>query len=96
MLKEERYKSFIKDLNINDKYNDNKYYCILGDNHVFITLNNYNNKYVIELGNINNKLVFENELFLVSNSNDILTKNMQFVIQKGYKNYYYSSLILNI
>jgi hypothetical protein len=51
-----------------------------------------NNKYIIELGIINNKIIFENELFLAFNSKDICYKNMTFLIQKRYNNYYYSSL----
>ena len=45
-----------------------------------------------KLGIINNKIIFENELFLAFNSKDICYKNMTFLIQKRYNNYYYSSL----
>jgi hypothetical protein len=92
ILTEKRFESFIKNLNIN-KNNFNKYYCFLGDNRIFLTINN-NNQYIIELGYITNKINFINELFLVFDSQNIYEKNKYSLFDKGYSNYSKSSLML--
>ena len=83
ILKEERFRSFTKSLNISNK---NELFCMFGDEKIFI-YQNYENSFIIEIGTINNNLEFIIEYFFDYNSKDILDNNWISLINIGFNEY---------
>ena len=91
LLKEDTYKLFAKDLNIN--YRNEQYNCLFGDNKIFLILQD-DSQFILEVGYINNNNDFIIELFLDYNSEKILKDNIISIIDKGYTEYCSSSLLI--
>ena len=93
LLKEETYKLFTKNLNIN--YNQQQYFCFFDNNKIFIVIND-NNQFTIEVGNLNDKNDFIVEYLFDFYSSKILQDNIVSIIDNGFSQYYSFSLLFNI
>ena len=92
LLKEETYKLFTKNLNID--YKTNQYFCFFDIKKIFIVIKKQN-QFTIELGHINDQNNFIIEILFDYNSIKDLEDNIIRIIDKGYSLYYKSSLMFS-
>ena len=95
LIKEETYKSIIKEFNFNNNIMNYCYYCYIGDNSICIQLIN-GDKSTLQVGHISkNNYGFSTDLFLYFNSKQEFEEGINILIETGYKKFWKFNLILN-
>ena len=68
-------------------------FCYLGENSIFMYLNN-DNQYTLQEGHLSkNKYYFSTDLFLDYNSKSEIEASLNILIEQGYKKYFNNYLI---
>ena len=92
LVKKEAYEALIKEFGLNYHIMN---YCYIGDNSIFIYLNN-DNKYTLQIGYLStNNYYFSTDLFLDFNSKKMFEEGINLLIKEGNVKFWKTNLILN-
>jgi ubiquitin C-terminal hydrolase len=87
LVKEETYKLFME--NIKSKFMYNQYFCLFGENRIFLIIMD-NNQFTVEIGYLNNQsksIDFNCKIILEFFNYDIITRNINKIIENDFSQY---------
>ena len=91
LVKKEAYEALIKDFGLNYHIMN---YCYIGDNSIFIYLNN-DNKYTLQIGHLStNNYYFSIDIFLDFNSKKMFEEGLNLLMKEGSVKFWKTNLII--